>query len=55
MTALQLLYAKARLEDGGRGHHAALRAVAEATGLDKDTIQRCLRRADRADERERKS
>jgi hypothetical protein len=53
VTALQHLYAKERLESG-RGHHAALRAISAATGLDKDTIQRCLRRAERADERDAK-
>lgn len=50
MTDLQLMYAQERLN--GRGHHAALRAVAARTNLDKDTVDRCLRRARRADERE---
>lgn len=52
MTDLQLLYAKERLE--GRRHHAALRAIAKATGIDPETIGRCLRRADREDTRGRK-
>lgn len=47
-TDLQLRYMRARVE-GGSGHHAALRKVATATGLDKDTVDRCLRRARRAD------
>jgi len=49
MTDLQKMYAAARVNDGGRGHHAALRHVARQTGLDKDTVDRCLRRARRAD------
>lgn len=49
-TDLQRMYTKARVE--GAGHHAALRALADQTGLDKGTIDRCLRRARRADERE---
>jgi ABC-type nitrate/sulfonate/bicarbonate transport system substrate-binding protein len=54
MTELQKLYEAAR---AGRrftpprpqGHHAALREVARKTGIDKDTVDRCLRRARRAD------
>ena len=42
MTDLQKLYADARKE---RGHYAALRDVARQTGLDPDTITRCLDRA----------
>lgn len=52
MTDLQLLYAKERIE--GRGHYAAVRALARATGIDEGTVQRCLRRAERTNERERK-
>lgn len=48
MTDLQKLYFKAR-QGGQRGHHAALRYVARQTGLDKDTVDRCLKRARRAD------
>jgi IS30 family transposase len=47
MTELQKLYTAARVK--GKKHHAALRAVASQTGLDKDTVDRCLRRARRAD------
>lgn len=46
-TDLQLMYANARMR--GARHHKALRVVAERTGLDKDTVDRCLRRARRAD------
>jgi hypothetical protein len=49
MTELQKLYLAARA-NGQRGHHAALRAVAQQTGLDKDTIDRCLKRARREQE-----
>ena len=48
MTDLQKMYAAARVGNK-RGHHAALRHVAAQTGLDKDTVDRCLRRARRAD------
>jgi len=48
MTELQKLYFAARRE--GRKHHAALRAIARQTGLDKDTIDRCLKRARRDQE-----
>lgn len=51
MTDLQLLYAKERLE--GRKHHAALRAISRATGIDPETVGRCLRRAEREDKRAR--
>lgn len=47
MTDLQLRYMRERVE--GAGHHAALRNIAAQTGLDKDTVDRCLRRARRAD------
>lgn len=39
MTDLQKLYQGARQHGG---HYAALRAVAKATGLDPDTVARCL-------------
>lgn len=48
MTDLQKLYLEAR-NGGRRGHHAALRAVADQTTIDKDTVQRCLDRARQAD------
>jgi hypothetical protein len=48
MTDLQKMYLAARAGNK-RGHHAALRKVARDTGLDKDTVDRCLRRARRAD------
>jgi hypothetical protein len=48
MTDLQKMYLAARAGNK-RGHHAALRHVAGQTGLDKDTVDRCLRRARRAD------
>lgn len=56
-TDLQLLYLRARA-GGKAGHHAALRSIAAETGLDKDTVARCLeraRRADAADARRRRS
>lgn len=48
-TDLQLMYAQARMN--GAGHHAALREVSRRTGIDKGTVDRCLRRAQRTDER----
>lgn len=48
-TALQLMYAEERMR--GAGHHAALRAIEARTGMDKATVDRCLRRARHADER----
>lgn len=48
MTDLQKLYLAAR-NGGRRGHHAALRTVADQTTIDKDTVQRCLDRARQAD------
>jgi hypothetical protein len=53
MTALQGLYLQARAGNKRR-HHAALREVARKTGLDPETVGRCLRRAQRTDEREAK-
>lgn len=53
-TDLQLMYLKERVE-GKKRHHAALRAMARRTGIDPETIGRCLRRADREDARERKA
>lgn len=60
MTDLQKLYRAARAgkkftPPRPMGHHAALREVARQTGLDKDTVDRCLRRARRADQREAKA
>ena len=46
-TDLQLMYANERMR--GARHHAALREVAVRTGLDKDTVDRVLRRARRTD------
>lgn len=54
MTDLQKLYTEARVNEGLR-HHAALRAVAAATGLDPETVGRCLRRAEREDKRARRA
>ena len=48
MTELQKLYFEARAGNK-RGHHGALRAISAKTGLDKDTIDRSLKRARRAD------
>jgi IS30 family transposase len=48
VTDLQKLYLKARA-GGKRGHHAALRHIARQVGLDEATIDRCLKRARRAD------
>lgn len=53
MTDLQRLYLAARA-GRKRGHRAALQHVARQTGLDADTVGRCLRRARRADERDTK-
>lgn len=49
MTVLQEMYLAARAGNK-RGHHAALRFIARQTGLDKDTVDRCLKRARRADQ-----
>lgn len=51
-TVLQILYMNERVQ--GAGHHAALRNVAAHTTLDKDTVDRCLRRARRTDAQEAK-
>jgi hypothetical protein len=48
MTDLQKMYLQARA-GGKRGHHAALRWIASATGIDEATVDRCLKRARRAD------
>ena len=50
MTDLQVMYLNARAK--GARHHAALRDVASRTGLDKGTVDRCLRRARQQDERD---
>lgn len=48
MTELQKRYLTAR--SGGRvGHFAALRAIAKDTGIDADSVGRCLDRAREAD------
>ena len=49
MTALQAAYRE--LCDQGRTHHAALRALANRYDLDKETVERVLRKADREDKR----
>lgn len=51
MTDLQKLYLAARA-GRKRGHHGALRHLARQTGIDEGTIDRCLQRARRADERD---
>lgn len=48
MTDLQKMYLAERA-GGKNGHHGALRAIARATGLDEGTVDRCLKRARRAD------
>lgn len=52
-TDLQLLYLQARAGNKRR-HRSALEHVARRTGLDPDTVARCLHRARRADERDAK-
>lgn len=47
MTDLQRMYLTAR--SGNVGHYAALRKVEAATGIDAETIVRCLDRAREAD------
>lgn len=51
MTDLQKMYLQERAA-GQRGHYAALRRIARQTGIDEGTIDRCLKRARRADERD---
>jgi IS30 family transposase len=48
MTELQKLYTEARV-NGRRGHYGTLRSIASQTGIDEATIDRCLKRARRAD------
>ena len=48
MTDLQKHYLAAR-KGGQTGHYKALRTVAENTGLDPETVGRCLDRAREAD------
>ena len=48
MTDLQKHYLAAR-KCGQTGHYKALRTVAENTGLDPETVGRCLDRAREAD------
>jgi hypothetical protein len=47
MTDLQKMYLAARAS--GMRHHGALRQLARQTGIDESTIDRCLKRARRAD------
>lgn len=49
MTELQKMYAEARVNGGGRGHHAALRLMSRKTGIDPASIDRALKRARRTD------
>jgi len=53
VTVLQQMYLAARAGNK-RGHHGALRFIARQTGLDKDTVDRCLKRARRADQMDAK-
>jgi hypothetical protein len=48
MTELQKRYLSAR-KGGQRGHYAALRLIARETGIDPDSVGRCLDRAREAD------
>ncbi len=48
MTDLQKMYLSAR-KGGQRGHYAALRQIERQTGIDADTVGRCLDRAREAD------
>jgi hypothetical protein len=52
-TDLQLMYARERIR--GAGHHAALRELSAQTTIDKGTLERCLRRARHADERDERA
>jgi hypothetical protein len=54
MTELQKMYLAARA-GRKRGHYGALRHIARATGIDEASIDRCLKRARRSDEREARS
>ena len=49
MTELQKLYLVARAGHKSVGHYAALRRLANMTGIDADTVGRCLDRAKEAD------
>lgn len=48
MTDMQLLYVKIRTEQKC-GHRAALRVISRLTGVDPDSVDRCLQRARRTD------
>lgn len=48
MTDLQRMYLEIRA-GGKTGHHGALRVIARRTGIDEGTVDRCLKRARRAD------
>ena len=48
MTDLQKMYAAARVGNK-RGPRAALRFMARQTGIDEETLDRCLKRARRTD------
>ena len=52
-TDLQRLYLQARVGNKRR-HRAAVEELARKTGLDPDTVARCLHRARRTDERDAK-
>lgn len=49
MTELQKMYLAARAGNK-RGHHGALRDIARQTGIDEASVDRCLKRARRADQ-----
>lgn len=53
-TDLQLLYLQARAGNRRR-HRAAIEELATRTGIDPDTVARCLHRARRTDERDEKT
>lgn len=53
MTDLQAMYAAHRHR--GRGHHAALHALARQIGVDPDTIKRVLKRAAKEDDERRRA
>jgi hypothetical protein len=48
MTELQKMYLAERA-GGKTRHHGALRAIARKTGIDEASVDRCLKRARRAD------